>query len=203
MWFGLFRLNLKQYLNLIKEIILYNNYDLITKGVNKMNKNEKEVQYYVYQTDLKEIFLVLWKRKKMIISLSLIVGLIVALYSKFVIIPTYETKLNIIISMPETYTTRYGQYELPFFENSQYLNLIKSNDVIANTIKYMDYDNDVSIEDLRGKVTILETKAASGVKQNSFEIIVSERTPEESLKLAQNLYKSYLIIDVMIKRSSY
>ncbi|HOA19593.1 MAG TPA: Wzz/FepE/Etk N-terminal domain-containing protein [Sedimentibacter sp.] len=165
-----------------------------------MNKNEKEVQYYVYQTDLKEIFLVLWKRKKMIISLSLIVGLIVALYSKFVIIPTYETKLNIIISMPETYTTRYGEYELPFFDNSQYLNLIKSNDVIANTIKYMDYDNDVSIEDLRGKVTILETKAASGVKQNSFEIIVSERTPEESLKLAQNLYKSYLdFIDVMIK----
>jgi len=67
-----------------------------------MNKNEKEVQYYVYQTDLKEIFLVLWKRKKMIISLSLIVGLIVALYSKFVIIPTYETKLNIKLSMPDT-----------------------------------------------------------------------------------------------------
>ena len=67
-----------------------------------MNKNEKEVQYYVYQTDLKEIFLVLWKRKKMIISLSLIVGLIVALYSKFVIIPTYGTKLNIKLSMPDT-----------------------------------------------------------------------------------------------------
>lgn len=169
-----------------------------------MNQKEKEVQYYVYQTDLKELFLALWKRKIMIIGLSLIVAIAVALFSKFFITPIYDTKLNIIINMPEIYKTRYGDYQLPIMGNDQYLNLIKSNNVIKDTIKDMNYNMDeISIEDMKERVTIVETKNSSANKQNSFEVLVSASNPNESLKLAQTLYKNYIeFIDVMALKGS-
>lgn len=169
-----------------------------------MNNKGNEVQYYVYQTNLKELFLALWKRKRLIISLTLLAAMLVAVYSEFLVTPRYETKLNIIINMPEFYKTRYGEYKLPISDNNQYLDLIKNNDVIIATISDMNYDaEEVSIEGLRERINIVGTKAATGTKQNSFEVIVSANSPEESLDLAQILYSRYLIfLDVMTKEKA-
>jgi len=138
----------------------------------------------------------------MIISVTLIISILVALFSKFIISPVYETNLNIVISMPETYITRYGEYKLPISTNGEYINLIKSNDIIVNTIKDMGYNDTqkVSVQDLKSRITIGEISDNANIVQNSFTVTVSANNPEESLKLARHLYQNYIdFMDVMMK----
>lgn len=166
-----------------------------------MNENTNNIQYYEDEIDLRELIMALWKRKKMIISLTLVIAILAALFSMFVLSPVYETKLNIVISMPDTYNTRYGEYKLPLTSNEQYINLIISNDVLINTIEDMGYNSeDVSLEGLRKRISIGKIEAKAGAVQNSFDVTVSSNNPEESLKLAQILYSNYLdFIDAMTK----
>lgn len=164
-----------------------------------MNENLNNVQYYEDDIGLRELILALWKRKKMIICLTLVAALIAGLYSKFVILPVYDAKLNIVMSMPETYNTRYGEYTLPITTNQQYINLIKSNDVLINTIEDMGYSSEeISLESLEKRISIAENNKTENV--NSYEVTVSAGNPEEALKLAQVLYSNYLdFADTMTK----
>ncbi len=158
------------------------------------------VQNYEEEIDVRGFIMVLWKRKVMIISLAIILTIIVGLFSKFVLSPVYEAKLNIVISMPETYTTRFGDYKLPIATNEQYINLIKSNDVILNTIKDMEYDEEFTVEGIKESIAIGEVNANPNVVQNSFNVNVSAKTPGESLKLAKTLYDNYIeFLNVMMK----
>ncbi len=162
-----------------------------------MNENQDNLQYYEDEIDLKELVMALWKRKKMIISFTLIAAIIAGIFSMFIITPVYETKLNIVIGMPEIYHTRYGDYTLPIKTNNQYINLIASNDVLTNTIRDMGYQG-TSIGDLNRRIDIEKIEAKDD--QNSFTVSVSADNPEESLKLAQTLFDSYIeFLDVMIK----
>jgi len=165
-----------------------------------MNENQSNVQYYEDEIDLRELIMALWKRKKMIICLTLVIALLAGLFSKFIISPVYNTKLNIVMSMPESYDTRYGNYTLPITSNQQYINLIKSNDVLINTIEDMGYDlEEVSLESIQKRITVTENDAKTG-NTNTFEVTVSADNPEGSLKLAQTLYSNYLdFMDAMTK----
>ncbi len=166
-----------------------------------MNLNQNYKKNYEDEISLRELIMVLWKRKKTIISFTLIIAILSAMFSMFLISPVYDTILNIVISMPETYSTRYGEYKLPLTSNEQYINLILSNDVLINTIKDMGYSfEDVSLEDLKEKISLDKNEVKVGNVQNSFNVIVSSNNPEESLKLAQTLYSNYLdFIDAMAK----
>ncbi|WP_281532023.1 Wzz/FepE/Etk N-terminal domain-containing protein [Anaerocolumna aminovalerica] len=166
-----------------------------------MNESQNNIQQYEDGIDLRELIMVLWKQKIMIISVTLIIAILAALFSKFIISPVYKTNLNIVISMPEIYITRYGEYKLPISTNGEYVNLIKSNDVVVNTIKDMEYDiNVVSVQDLKDRITIGEINTNANTVQNSFTVTVSADNPEESLKLAQHLYRNYIdFMDIMMK----
>lgn len=165
-----------------------------------MNENQNNVNYYEDEIDLRELIMALLNRKKMIISLTLVVAIIAGIFSMFVLSPVYNTKLNIVISMPEVYSTRYGDYKLPITTNQQYINLFKSNNVLINTINKMGYNSEeVSIADLQERISISENDVNTG-NVNSFEVTVSADNPEESLKLAQTLYSNYLdFLDAMSK----
>lgn len=166
-----------------------------------MNENQNNVQYYEDEIDLRELIMALWKRKKMIISLTLIVAILAGMFSIFVLSPVYDAKLNIIISMPEKYNTRYGEYTLPITSNEQYINLIRSNDILIKTIEDMGYSSEeVSLEELQKNIKIGKLEPKTGTVQNSFDVTVSADNPEESLKLAQTLYRNYLdFMDAMTK----
>lgn len=165
-----------------------------------MNENQNNAQYYEGEIDLRELIMALLKRKKMIISLTLVVAIIAGMFSMFILSPVYDAKLNIIISMPEAYDTRYGDYKLPITTNQQYINLIKSNDVLINTMNDMEYSlEEVSLDSIKKRITVAENDAKTG-NVNTFEVIVSADNPEESLKLAQSLYSNYLdFLDAMTK----
>lgn len=163
--------------------------------------NENDVNYYENEIDLKEIIIVLWKRKKMIISFTLITAVLTGLFSMFILSPVYKTNLNIVINMPETFHTKYGEYKLPITTNEQYINLITSNDVLINTIKDMGYDSkEINIEKLNKSIEIEKYATNANAVRNTFMVTVSADNPEEALKLAQSLFKSYIeFMDVMTK----
>jgi capsular polysaccharide biosynthesis protein len=166
-----------------------------------MNGNNSKPRYYKEELDFRELVMALWKRKKIIISMTLMFALIAGIISIFVLSPKFDSKLNIVISMPETYTTRYGDYKLPITTYDQYINLITSNDVLINTIKDMQYDtNLVTVERLKERIKIEVGSTKANTVQNSYYITVSAENAEESLKLAQSLYNNYIeFMDVMTK----
>jgi capsular polysaccharide biosynthesis protein len=151
------------------------------------------------EISLQELFMALWKRKILIIVITLIAGLAAGLFSIFAIKPVYHSRLNIIINMPVTYTTKYGDYVLPISSNDQYISLITSNDILKNTIIDMGYDpEENSIEALRDRITIVKPSENNAV-QNSFYINVASDDPEDARKLAEVLYRNYIeFIDSMV-----
>ena len=164
-----------------------------------MSGNQNDVQYYEDEIDLRELIMALWKRKKMIISLTLVFAIVSGMFSMFVISPVYETKLDIVINMPDAYSTKYGEYSLPITTNEQYISLITNNGVLINTINDMGYDaQEVSVESLMKRIAIGGNDSNTNGVQNSFEVTVSANNPEESLKLAQTLFENYFeFINVM------
>lgn len=155
--------------------------------------NMSQNQNYDDEIDLKELLLVLWRKKVIIISLALVGAILGGLLSIFVITPVYNTDLKIDLNMPETYTTKYGEYKLPVSTNAQYLKLIISSDVIINTMKTMGYvrGKDMSISDLRNKIALTDIDYRNA-NQNVFDVRVSAKSSEESLKLAKALYDNYI-----------
>lgn len=101
------------------------------------------------EIDLRELFMVLWKKKVTIICITLIAAIITGLISVFLITPVYHSRLRIIINMPETYHTKYGDYTLPITSNEQYINLITTNEILLHTIEDMEYDVETNIESIR------------------------------------------------------
>lgn len=164
-----------------------------------MSENQQNIQCYENEIDLNEFFSALWRRKIVIISSTLIFTILAGIFSVFILSPVYNTKLNIVISMPETYNTKYGEYNLPITTNDQYISLLISNDVILNTIKDMGYE-DTSVEDIKKRISLGNFISTPNFVQNSFDINISADNPEESLRLAKSLFKNYLeFMDVMTK----
>ncbi|HBG76057.1 MAG TPA: hypothetical protein DDW86_03760, partial [Clostridiales bacterium] len=82
-------------------------------GGKKMSEVQTDPQKYEDEIDLRELFQVLWENKYRILAGTLLVALLTGLVSIFLLTPVYQTKLDLVISMPEQYHTRYGDYKLP------------------------------------------------------------------------------------------
>lgn len=164
-----------------------------------MDERHYEEQRTEDEIDLKELFLVIWKKKLFIISITLIAAIISGIISLFILSPVYHSRLNIIINMPEAIHTKYGDYTLPITSNEQYINLITSSDILSRTIEDMAYDTDSSIEPLRDRITIDIPDAKANTTQNSFYVRVSADNPAEAKKLAQTLFDNYIdFLDILI-----
>lgn len=158
-----------------------------------MTENQQNVQNNENEIDLREVFIALWKQKILVISISLIAAILTGVFSMFILSPVYDSKLNIVISMPQKYITKYGEYELPITTNEQYINLITSNDVLVNTIKDMGYnDEGVTVDKLKDSISIGKVASQADVVQNCFEVTVSADNAEEVLKLAETLFENYI-----------
>lgn len=164
-----------------------------------MDKDQNYLQNSEDEISLKELIMALWRQKVLIISITLIAAILTGIFSMFVLSPVFHSKLNIVINMPEIYTTKYGDYTLPLTTNGQYINLITSNDILANTIKDMGYEADgTTIEDLRERIAVGQATTTANVEQNSFDIKVAAGQPEEARELANALYENYIeFLDVM------
>jgi len=140
----------------------------------------------------------------LIIVVTIAAALISGIFSKFILKPVYHARLDIIINMPETYQTKYGDYILPISTNEQYINLITSTEILKNTIEDMGYDiNEISIESLRDRISIAQINKNNNTKQNSFEIRVAAGNPQEAKLLAEALYNNYIeFVDVLTAKGA-
>ena len=147
---------------------------------------------YLYEDeiDLRELILVLWDKKVRIIVFALIVAIITALISIFALTPVYHSQMKIVMNMPGSYNTKYGDYALPITTNQEYINLLTSNDVLVGTIKDMGYDEEeVTVADLRKRISIKIDKDKAS--QNVYDVEVSSSDPEDARRLAETLYRNY------------
>jgi len=165
-------------------------------------KNNYSQQNNYEEISLQDIFMAIWRQKILIAVITLITVLVTGIISVFVLKPVYHTSLNIIINMPESYHTKYGDYVLPISSNDQYINLITSNVILKNTINEMGYDSqEITIEDLKDRITIVQT--STNEAQNSFEVKVAADDPQEAKQLAQTLYDNYIeFLDVMMAKGA-
>lgn len=165
-----------------------------------MDEGQLVNQQYEYEIDLKEFIILFWKKKFFIAGLAVIGAALAAIVSLFFLKPVYNTELKFDVNLPKTYVTKFGEYTLPGSTNSQYLKLIISNDVIANTIKDMGYDeNKVTIEDIRKRIQIGNIDSKSSV-ENVFDVKASADNAEESLRFAETLYSNYMeYIDIITR----
>ena len=169
-----------------------------------MSEVQTDPQKYEDEIDLRELFQVLWENKYRILAGTLLVALLTGLVSIFLLTPVYQTKLDLVISMPEQYHTRYGDYKLPISTNDQYISLLTNHTVLANTIRDMKYDPEkVRPEKLKKQIEIDNKDAAGSGKKNIFHITVSADSPQKSLKLARTLYANYIeFVDILTKEEA-
>ena len=166
-----------------------------------MSEIQNDVITHEDEIDLRELFMATWRNRYIILSMALVLALLTGLFSMFVLSPVYQAKLDIIINMPDTYNTYFGDYTLPINSNDQYIDLITSNSVLINTIEDMGYGpKEVSVETLRDSISIEQGSSANAEKPNLFQITISADNPEEALTLAQTLFNNYIeFVDVMTK----
>lgn len=178
-----------------------------------MNENQYNSHANDGEIDLRELILVLWKKKIAIICVTLIAAIIAGVISVFLIKPVYHSNLRIVINMPQVYNTKYGDYTLYHLYdiyyiqgentkrinyNEQYINLITSSTVIQDTIEDMGYDAATGIESVRGRISIESVSKLNSV-QNTFNIKVASNDPADAKKLAQTLYDNYIeFLDMVV-----
>lgn len=155
---------------------------------------------YENEIDLKELFMVIWKGKKIIIAITLMVAILAGIFTMFLIEPVYEAKLDLIVNMPPIVNTKYGDYTMMMTTNDQYISLIYSNSIILQTMQDMKLDmNKNSIEKFSNKILISKDEKTP----NSFTVRVQAKSSNEALEMAKNLYKNYInFLDTTIKSRS-
>ncbi len=155
---------------------------------------------YEEEVDLKELFMVIWKGKNIIITITLIFAMLTGIFTMFLMEPVYEAKLDLIVNMPPIINTKYGDYTMMMTTNDQYINLIYSNSIILQTMQDMKLDmNKSTIENFSNKISISKDEKTP----NSFTVRVQAKSSSVALEMAKNLYKNYIkFLDTTIKSRS-
>lgn len=176
------------------EEFIYSKGDIKYMSTNKIDVNKKN---YNDEIELRDLIMILWNRKIMIIAITLIFALLAGLFTKLMVAPVYSTSFNVVARIPSTYNTKYGEYTLPITSTSEYINLMKSSDVLNQTAKDLSNDsNQVSAQSISGRISF----GTANDGQSIYQVNVTGSTPEEAVSLANALYENYVeYIEVLIK----
>jgi capsular polysaccharide biosynthesis protein len=139
-----------------------------------------EERMYEDEISLKELIMVLINHWKMIVGITLIAAILGGIYGFVIANPSFESRMEGTISIPESVNTKYGSYPYPSTNTMDYLSVIKSNRVLSQTIKALDLDT--SIESLGDRITI-----NNGEESSLFSFVVTAASPEEAQELVETL----------------
>ena len=134
---------------------------------------------------LDELFESLKKRWLMITTITLVITVIAAIVSFFVIKPKYEASTKIFIGKEEGENQIYSQNDVLLYQNlmKTYTEAIKTKDLVNKALK--NVSSDISAESVLGNLTvtpvvntqILEIKYQSGIPSEA-KLIIEEITDE-------------------------
>lgn len=169
----------------------------------KQNQDSMEL---IEGIDFKDLFLVLWRNKIIIICFTVIVSLLSFTYSKYMISTEYRAKISVQFSMPSSYTTKYGEFLLTnggsdvnalSALNMQYANLVKNDVVLTKTIKDLGEENQISAAELSSRITLENISGTTVPSIYNINIISDDTT--KALNSVKVLYDNYInYVDVKL-----
>lgn len=135
--------------------------------------------------DLKQLFEIIKKRRKIIIVGTLIATLLSGIISFFIISPTYEATLSVFIGKTaneKEQSISYNDSDIMMYQKlvKTYSKIATSNDVLEKTIK--DLKMDITSKELG---TMVETTPQQDTQ--IMDIKVKSKDPKEAKKIAENL----------------
>ncbi len=145
------------------------------------------MEYRVNHKDeisLKELILVLWNGKLLIVLITVIVLALSAFYTFVIASPAYESSALLNVSFRNKVLTPYGEYEIPFKTMDSYINLMTRPEALKRTLSQLD---DISYKQLRNSFAVRKVQDT-----NMFRMIVSASSPDRAFEIANIHVQSYL-----------
>lgn len=148
-----------------------------------------EQQHYEQydEISLKELIIALWDGKKWIIGFTLLAIALAAIYSFAIAKPVYEVTSELVIQKPVEEPTRYGVYTFPSENPADYINSIKSGDVIKQVIA--QHQLDTTVASFQKNITI-----ANDAKQEEsrFLITTTGNSAETAARVNNDLVQTFI-----------
>ncbi|ERM91305.1 YveK family protein [Caldanaerobacter subterraneus] len=148
------------------------------------------------ELDLREVFLILRKRIKIILLITVLAMLVSGLISYYVLSPVYKASTSLIISRTQNITIN-NQIQLQDIQTSRmlaatYSEIVKSRRVLQPVVTKLNLP--MSVEDLKGKIDVTS-------KDNTeiIEISVRDNNPERAAEIANAIASSFMdnIVKIM------
>lgn len=137
------------------------------------------------EISLKELIVTLIRGWKTVMICTIVIMVFALIYILGIAKPVYESSISGVINIPETAMSKYGTYTFPSSNKLDYLNVVKSYEVLSRTKKTLELKN--SISSLREQI-VIDTLP----EQNTFTITVSSDSPENARELVVVL-SAYLV----------
>lgn len=141
--------------------------------------------------DLKEIFKALKKRWKLIINVTLIITIVSALVSFFVIKPKYEASVKLFIGKDQSSSEEaaYNNSDVLMYQSllKTYGEIIKTKDIAKKAISETGYD--LKPSEVLEKISI-ETIANTQI----IKIKYTSRDPEECVNMLNSIKKNFITL---------
>lgn len=149
---------------------------------------------YNDEISLRELIMILIKKWKLIISITMIFVLVAFVYFWMIAKPVYESRINGTINIPIEVVSKYGTYTFPSRDYNEYLNLVYSDNVLKNVIQ--DLKLNYSIENIKRRISVNYVKDSS-----SFTFSITSDDPLEAKELMESTNHYYLKeVDLVYKR---
>ena len=140
---------------------------------------------YTDEISLKELILNLIDYKRLIIVITLVSVLLGMLYAFVIKDELYEASVDGTILISESATSKYGTFTFPSTLKEDYLDVIKSEEVLSNVKLKLDLK--ISTEQLRNKISISTTDDSS-----NFTISVKDSDHQFAKVILNELTEAYI-----------
>lgn len=164
--------------------------------------NIKKTEPIKNTKDLRDMLSYFWERKLLLISVSVIAAILGAVISLFIVSPVYRSRFIMEISIPSSYVTIYGKYNIDL-KPEQFSMLIKNDLVLSNTLKELNLEENLTLAELKDNITVRKANAEAGFSENSFVVNVSSSHPDRSKDIAYSLFRNYLdYVDLLVNENA-
>lgn len=114
---------------------------------------------YENEISLKELLLILKKEFKIIATITLLMVILVGIYSFAIAKPIYSSEASLVVKVPESVASKYGTYTLIANNPNDIMSLINEVDLADKTIK--DLNLDISANTLNNNLSYSSGKDSS------------------------------------------
>jgi capsular polysaccharide biosynthesis protein len=111
---------------------------------------------FMNEITLKDIITIFVKQWKFITIFLSVITTITIIYNFFVLVPIYESKIELVVNVPETVMTEFGAYDFVIDNSSEYYDLIKERAVLNETLETID--EQMTYEAFSSKFSISQMK---------------------------------------------